>query len=235
MLKYKSKKASQFTLIELLTVISVISILVSMLMPSIRNAVESTKRAVCGSNLSQISKAAYMYLGDYDDNLVSPHTRNRDGYAPAWILASKWNFDKNVELSPLWSYIGNKTIFRCLNETRDTRLGNGNYKRSFSMNHSLLNYNKLGMINKTSSTLHLLEEEDPRGTNQGSFMVGNQRRWVDWPANNHGNKRIPLSFIDGHVESYSFIDSNTSQLSWFWSNSGYSDRIRFIQMADPNQ
>jgi prepilin-type N-terminal cleavage/methylation domain-containing protein len=235
MVKNKSKKYYNFTLIELLITISIIGILVSLLLPSIHNARESTQRAVCGSNLSQLSKATYMYLGDYDDNLVSPDTRNRDGYAPAWILASKWKFDKNVELSPLWSYVENKTVFRCLNETRDTRLGNGDYKRSFAMNHSLLNYNKLGMINKTSSTLHLLEEEDPRGTNIGTFMVGNKTRWIDWPANNHGNKRIPLNFIDGHVESYSFMDSNTSQISWFWSNTGYSDRIKFIQMADPNQ
>ena len=62
----KSIEPSWFTLIELLIVVSIISILVSMLMPSIHNARESTKRAVCGSNLSPISKAAYMYLGDYN-------------------------------------------------------------------------------------------------------------------------------------------------------------------------
>ena len=102
------------------------------------------------------------------------------------------------------------------------------------MNHYLYSYNRLGMINKTSSTLLVLDEEDPRGTNWGTWIVGNNSRWVDWPANNHG-KRTPLSFIDGHVEMYDFLDDNTTQITWFWSTAGYTDRMNFRRLANPNQ
>ena len=53
----------KFPLIELLVVIAIIGILVTLLLPSLSKARESAKRAVCKSNLSQITKATYMYAG----------------------------------------------------------------------------------------------------------------------------------------------------------------------------
>ena len=48
----------KFTLIELMLVISVISILITILLPSLRNARESAQSAVCQSNTLQIFKAS---------------------------------------------------------------------------------------------------------------------------------------------------------------------------------
>lgn len=54
-------QAGAFTLVELLVVIAIIMLLVSLLMPSLRNAVSLTREAVCRSNLHQIvtGHAAY--------------------------------------------------------------------------------------------------------------------------------------------------------------------------------
>ena len=59
----------KFTLIELLVVIAIIGILLSLLLPSLAKARESAKRAVCKSNLSQISKATHMYAGSNNSKI----------------------------------------------------------------------------------------------------------------------------------------------------------------------
>jgi len=51
----------RFTLIELLVVIAVIGILLTLLLPSLGNARERGKRAVCASNLKQIHYASTIY------------------------------------------------------------------------------------------------------------------------------------------------------------------------------
>ncbi|MDY7010465.1 MAG: type II secretion system protein [Planctomycetota bacterium] len=55
-----------FTLIELLVVIAIISLLTSILMPSLGQAKELAKRVVCMSHLKQYGLAIEMYRDDYN-------------------------------------------------------------------------------------------------------------------------------------------------------------------------
>lgn len=61
-------KKHNFTLIELLTVIAIIGILASLLLPSLHQARESAKSSLCMSNLRQIGYAYLIYLGDYNNS-----------------------------------------------------------------------------------------------------------------------------------------------------------------------
>ena len=58
-----------FTLIELLVVIAIISLLVSILIPSLQRAREIAKTTVCLTNEKQLGTMFHMYAGENDDQL----------------------------------------------------------------------------------------------------------------------------------------------------------------------
>jgi prepilin-type N-terminal cleavage/methylation domain-containing protein len=69
------KKA--FTLIELLVVISIIALLLSIMLPSLRMAKEVAKRTVCATRLNQLGVGIMMYANKNNDMI--PSSRYRPG------------------------------------------------------------------------------------------------------------------------------------------------------------
>ncbi|MCM8525760.1 MAG: prepilin-type N-terminal cleavage/methylation domain-containing protein, partial [Lentisphaeraceae bacterium] len=55
-----------FTLLELLVVISIISILLSLTLPAVSRARNKIYSSVCTANLKSIGRAANVYSNDYD-------------------------------------------------------------------------------------------------------------------------------------------------------------------------
>lgn len=59
-------KSRAFTLIELLVVVAIITLLVAILIPSLSQARETTKKTVCLANLKNLQLATMMYAGEYN-------------------------------------------------------------------------------------------------------------------------------------------------------------------------
>jgi prepilin-type N-terminal cleavage/methylation domain-containing protein len=60
-------RALGFTLVELLVVVSIITLLLGILLPSLSRAREKARITKCLSNLRQISSAMHYYFGEYND------------------------------------------------------------------------------------------------------------------------------------------------------------------------
>ena len=67
----KKNERNGFTLIELLVVITVIALLMAILIPVLNRARETGQRAVCLSNLKQLTLGWLMYAEDHDGEMVS--------------------------------------------------------------------------------------------------------------------------------------------------------------------
>ena len=98
----RSRRA--FTLTELLVVIGIIAVVSAVLFPVLASAKASANRAVCVSNLGQISKGLQMYVSDYDDRLMPPNHR------PAGAANSR---NDRTWVQSLLPYVRNFTMFRC--------------------------------------------------------------------------------------------------------------------------
>lgn len=62
-----------FTLIELLVVISIVALLIGMLLPALKKAKETARRAVCLSNLRQINNGLHVYASEYEGHFPPSH------------------------------------------------------------------------------------------------------------------------------------------------------------------
>jgi prepilin-type N-terminal cleavage/methylation domain-containing protein len=61
-----------FTLVELLVVVSIIALLISILLPSLKKAREQAKGTVCLSNLRALGQGIMLYATEYDGRLPGP-------------------------------------------------------------------------------------------------------------------------------------------------------------------
>ena len=71
-----ASRPTAFTLIELLVVIAIISLLVSILLPSLNRAKELAKRVTCASSLRTMGLGFVMYANEYNDKTP----RTDDGF-----------------------------------------------------------------------------------------------------------------------------------------------------------
>jgi prepilin-type N-terminal cleavage/methylation domain-containing protein len=99
-----------FSLIEVLICIAIIAVLVSILMPALSRARESSRQAVCGSNVRQLLVGFTTYAGDYK---VVPGTYLQGSLELDWCGRGNASYAESPEsyrhpfdASPLSEYVG---------------------------------------------------------------------------------------------------------------------------------
>lgn len=85
-----------FTVIELLVVISAITLLIAMLLPALGQARLSAQQAACLSNVRQLEIAHWVYMTDHASEMIGT------SHGDSWIQTLREQYDPNLLLrSPL--------------------------------------------------------------------------------------------------------------------------------------
>jgi len=106
------KNRRGFTLIELLVVVAIISLLVSILLPSLSQAKELAKRVVCASNLRALGMGMMLYVDDNNNLLGRTFTPT---------TAVQFNaYADTCSANPYLSYVGMTKMFACPDNATET-------------------------------------------------------------------------------------------------------------------
>jgi prepilin-type N-terminal cleavage/methylation domain-containing protein len=122
----QSRAVAGFTLVELLVVISIVSVLVALLLPALAKAREAARRIQCMSSLRQVGIGDILYMYDFRDWMLGFRSATID-YPNINFDDSKWgNHDTGVgrkNKMEIWKGYWDKDIMWCpnlLGNVRDT-------------------------------------------------------------------------------------------------------------------
>ncbi len=232
--------AVAFSLIELLVVIAIIAILAALLLPTLSRAKGQAQLTDCRSHLKQFGTAWTMYNGDnhgkipFCASFVStnawvlgnaqtiPQDPRYGQLDPGILDATNIN---GITRGTLFPYIRNRQVYLC---PLDRRMVNGApYVRSYSMNNWMNGTNpawiegvdvtrpvyKQDAALPAPSKLFVFIDEDEGTINDSLFTVIVDPGYYinDMPTRWHKTV-YPLSFADGHVDSFKFLCADT--LDW---------------------
>jgi len=229
-------KKAGFTLIELLVVIAIIAVLMAILMPALGAARDQARRVRCISNQKTLLIAWLMYKDDNDDKLVGGHTGS---YPYDWVQGPARIGDplelkkQGIRRGKLFRYVSNSIdVYHCPSDRRmqvAPHYAFRSYSIAGGMNGEADIFGaeplKLYTEIKNPATKYaFVEETDPRGWNQGSWVLNplKWKQWVDTVAIWH-NKQGTLGFADGHVEVHRWVDKSTIE----WCEQAFYDPNNF--------
>lgn len=196
-------------------VIAIIAILAAMLLPALRNARESGKRARCMSNLHQIGIAMLSYTGDSNDCILGARPFN--GVSDSFYPAPAKNPYTRSFLAYLFynGYCPSKEVFRCASDTT----AHGPY--SFdpqSYGHNYLGFGntwndccqpivpvRTRDVRNPSQTFIAADNADVTGLSGEYFYYG------PVPTTRHNNG-LNILWVDGHVSWHSTTEASLHHL-----------------------
>jgi prepilin-type N-terminal cleavage/methylation domain-containing protein/prepilin-type processing-associated H-X9-DG protein len=210
-----------FTIVELMVVISIITLLVALILPNFGTSREAAHAAICASNTRQLSIACSGYTDEYNGRFPSAFN---------WILHvtcwHDWHQTERIEQGSIYEYVKDKNAFMCPRFLATWQLGDRppaactepvstiKPAYSYSMNASIgwqgwagSRWPKLSNIYRPSELLFISEESTWAVPPYSSVGINNAAigKGADSIASYHfmGSNirggRGNVSFFDGHA------------------------------------
>lgn len=236
-----------FTLMELLVVISIISMLMSIMLPGLNRSREQAQRVVCGSNMRQLTMFWTIYAYENDDMLCSADTGFNISGEGNWVADGPFipgNFiggtEQAIKDGSLWKYTQTVDLYKCKTD-RSYRLRS--YAISRAMNgktcnceHDNINPHR-GLTSIANPTTKMVFTDATAKTEwiEGSFCQVKDITAVppEWFVRNSRNitarhgEGSNISFADMHCEYLKWKDRRTVRLAeWEIGALEASDRNR---------
>ncbi len=242
-----TKHFSGFTLVELMVVISIISLLMSIMLPGLGQAREVARRLVCASNMRSLNLGWIMYSHENDDSIVSANTQLNDG---SLKIDYHWVSDGRLEIGNIVGgtekAIIEGALARYLDEATETykcKSDKTEMVRSYSISNTMNGYDcgcknncptpygDAISIRHPASSLVFIDADsnwqiDERAWIAEGFcpMNWDKKVWNVKGENNITARHLDgcnMSYADGHVGSHRWRDNRTIELAnW---NFSYND------------
>ncbi len=216
------RRATAFTLIELLLVIAIIALLAAILFPVFARARENARRSSCQSNLKQIGLGIIQYVQDHDERYPRAAANN---ILTNGTSAAAWAF-------MVQPYIKSTQVFKCPSHSMDgtMQFTNGTIPRSYQVvpnsnlnsgstryggrlvfagiNEPPINITHLADIDKVSQVIQVFEQTSENNDNS-AYVAG----LTDLTLRSHLAMSNYL-FVDGHVKALKPTATGSSINLW---------------------
>lgn len=217
--QYSARHRGGFTMIEILTVISIIAILAAILMPALQKAREKARQAVCMNNLKQIGLAIHLYIQDYNGWLP-----------PVWNDSETLMVNRSYR-GRLDSYLDNKKVYQCpsgldevkygLNYQYNIRCGRyASVPQSYPTNSTYAPV-RLTRVSKPSEAV-IMMDGNCQSESFSHFWVREVSGAPDYEDYDRHSGGLNALFVDGHVkwiqDGPNYEDWSLPPYSVLWAN-----------------
>lgn len=203
------RSKSAFTLIELMVVLGIMLLLVALLVPVGKNAIESGRQAACRSNLRQMGTAFFLFATENNGWLPIVDVDLSRPVIEGASLGGQWPFTQHVQMLAEGGYITEPRKFWCPSDTvtgAGASRGRGDPVRPASSFEDFDSYQNCSYMyvagynlrssREDFSTAPVLADESNQ-LERGDLTPGNMPDFDEY--DNHGANYRNVLYLDGHV------------------------------------